>query len=182
MPYFDNSNPRHAAWDLSQTKEKNSILHQKDESSTKQHECYDWTNQFSDAASISSSSSLSSSSSSGRSSEPQHDQRFVPVFHNTDSRARTRNNHWTNFSESDSTPRFSGMSLGDVMRITVMKEMDKLNMNKSKAMDLSCKPWNLKKRWHKIKDYHFYLNKCTSDISLTLIVPGYFQNDLSSPL
>ena len=48
-------------------------------------------------------------------------------------------------SEGDLSPWFSGMSLGDVMRVTVLQEMDKLNMNKSKPMDLSCKPWNLKK-------------------------------------
>ena len=151
MPYFDNPSPRHAAWDLSQTGGKNVILQRKDESSKKQHECYDWTNQFNDAASVSSSSSWTSSSSSARSFKPQNDQRFGLILRldpseNIDSWGRPRINHRTHFSESDSTPRFSGMSLGDVMRITVMKEMDKLNMNKSKAMDLSCKPWNLQKR------------------------------------
>jgi len=37
------------------------------------------------------------------------------------------------------TPRFSGMNLGDVMKITVMKEMEKLNMTKDKPLDLSKK-------------------------------------------
>merc|ERR1712079_705302 len=37
------------------------------------------------------------------------------------------------------TPRFSGMSLGDVMKVTVMQEMEQLNMERSKPLDLSCK-------------------------------------------
>merc|ERR1712079_406687 len=36
------------------------------------------------------------------------------------------------------TPRFSGMSLGDVMKVTVMQEMEQLNMERSKPLDLSC--------------------------------------------
>ena len=40
-------------------------------------------------------------------------------------------------SEVDVTPRFSGMSLGDVMRVTVMQEMDRLNMNRQGPVDLS---------------------------------------------
>ena len=142
MPFFDNTESRHVAWDLSQTNGKNVILQQKDGPSKKEHGGNDWTN---DAASISSSSSWTSSSSSGRSFEPQNDQRCGPVI----CPDRTDNIHnWgrprTNHCEGDSTPRFSGMSYGDVMRITVMKEMDKLNMNYNKAMDLSCKPWNIK--------------------------------------
>ena len=43
------------------------------------------------------------------------------------------------------TPRFSGMNLGDIMRVTVMQEMETLKMNKSKPLDLSCKPLNLSK-------------------------------------
>lgn len=35
------------------------------------------------------------------------------------------------------TPRFSGMSLGDVTKVTVMQEMDKLKMTNDKALDLS---------------------------------------------
>ena len=39
--------------------------------------------------------------------------------------------------DQDMGPRFSGMNLGDVMRITVLKEMDKLKMNDTKPLDLS---------------------------------------------
>ena len=39
--------------------------------------------------------------------------------------------------EVDVTPRFSGMSLGDVMRVTVMQEMARLNMNRQEPVDLS---------------------------------------------
>ena len=34
-------------------------------------------------------------------------------------------------------PRFSGMSLGDVTKVTLMQEMDKLKMTNDKALDLS---------------------------------------------
>ena len=47
--------------------------------------------------------------------------------------------------DRDMAPRFSGMNLGDVMRITVMKEMDQLKMSNDKPLDLSFKPWDLKK-------------------------------------
>ena len=46
------------------------------------------------------------------------------------------------------TPRFSGMNLGDVMKVTVMEEMKNLKMNRNEPLDLSNKPWNLsKKTW-----------------------------------
>ena len=41
--------------------------------------------------------------------------------------------------DQDIGPRFSGMNFGDVMRITVMKEMDQLNMSKEQPLDLSKK-------------------------------------------
>ena len=44
------------------------------------------------------------------------------------------------------TPRFSGMNLGDVMKVTVMEEMDHLKMYRNEPMDLSNKPWNLTKK------------------------------------
>ena len=44
------------------------------------------------------------------------------------------------------TPRFSGMNLGDVMKVTVMEEMKNLKMNRNEPLDLSNKPWNLSKK------------------------------------
>ena len=38
------------------------------------------------------------------------------------------------------------MSLGDIMRVTVMEEMGKLNMSNQEPLDLSNKPWNLSKK------------------------------------
>eukprot|EP00091_Calanus_sinicus_P003243 TRINITY_DN13403_c0_g1_i2.p1 TRINITY_DN13403_c0_g1~~TRINITY_DN13403_c0_g1_i2.p1 ORF type:complete len:147 (-),score=6.55 TRINITY_DN13403_c0_g1_i2:87-527(-) len=115
----------------------------------KQNKYSKWNSQFSDSASTSSSSSWNSSSCSGRSYELEKRDRFGPTLRLESGYKR---DCWgqrvvTTYvqSEGDVTPRFSGMSLGDVMRVTVLKEMDKLNMNKSKPMDLSCKPWNLKK-------------------------------------
>ena len=46
-------------------------------------------------------------------------------------------------SSDVTTPMFSGMNLGDVMRVTVMQEMDHLKMNRNKPLDLSCKPADL---------------------------------------
>eukprot|EP00090_Calanus_glacialis_P011978 TRINITY_DN20418_c0_g1_i1.p1 TRINITY_DN20418_c0_g1~~TRINITY_DN20418_c0_g1_i1.p1 ORF type:complete len:129 (-),score=28.29 TRINITY_DN20418_c0_g1_i1:72-458(-) len=43
--------------------------------------------------------------------------------------------------DQDIAPRFSGMNFGDVMRITVMKEMDQLKMTKDQPLDLSNKSW-----------------------------------------
>ena len=55
-------------------------------------------------------------------------------------------------SSDVTTPMFSGMNLGDVMRVTVMQEMDHLKMNRNKPLDLSCKPadfscspWDMRK-------------------------------------
>ena len=49
----------------------------------------------------------------------------------------------------DEYSRFSGMTLGEVMRVTVMEEMTKLNMTKDKPMDLSDKPMDFsKKSWN----------------------------------
>lgn len=42
-------------------------------------------------------------------------------------------------ADRDLVPRFSGMSLGDLMKVTVMKEMTRLNMSNNKALDLSKK-------------------------------------------
>jgi len=42
-------------------------------------------------------------------------------------------------TDRDLVPRFSGMSLGDLMKVTVMKEMERLNMTNDKALDLSKK-------------------------------------------
>ena len=44
---------------------------------------------------------------------------------------------WRSSSEADLTPRFSGMTMGDIMRVTVMKEMEKLNMTRHRPLDLS---------------------------------------------
>ena len=38
------------------------------------------------------------------------------------------------------------MNLGDVMKVTVMEEMDHLKMYRNEPMDLSNKPWNLSKK------------------------------------
>ena len=158
MPYFDNSRPPSGAWDLSQSRPKIVILQPKEEPRTQKccqrlksytHE-YSYTKQqFNDSASVSSSSSSLSLSSSVRSCENQNEQ--IPTlqlesgFIRQDSWGCPTVLNQRSVSEGYITPRFSGMSLGDVMRITVMKEMDKLNMNKSKAMDLTRKLWNLKK-------------------------------------
>ena len=42
--------------------------------------------------------------------------------------------------------KFSGMSLGDIMRVTVMEEMNHLNMSTDKPLDLSVKPRSLAKK------------------------------------
>ena len=39
--------------------------------------------------------------------------------------------------------KFSGMNLGDIMRVTVMEEMNHLKMFTEKPLDLSVKPWNI---------------------------------------
>ena len=39
--------------------------------------------------------------------------------------------------------KFSGMNLGDVMKVVVMEEMSKLKMSKEKPLDLTLKPMNL---------------------------------------
>ena len=41
------------------------------------------------------------------------------------------------------TPKFSGMNFGDLMKVTVMEEMENLKMYRNEPMDLSNKPWNL---------------------------------------
>ena len=47
---------------------------------------------------------------------------------------------------TDISPQFSGMNLGDVMKVTVMQEMEKLNMIRNKPLDLSHRPMDLSKR------------------------------------
>ena len=159
MPYFDNSKSTCGAWDLSQTRPRTVLLTQREEPN-KQNLCHNlnsnqkefskWNTQFSGFASTSSSSSCNSSSCSGQSFEHENRHRFGPTL---SLESGYKRDCWgqrvvtTNVSsEGDLSPWFSGMSLGDVMRVTVLQEMDKLNMNNSKPMDLSCKPWNLKKR------------------------------------
>ena len=44
---------------------------------------------------------------------------------------------WRSSSDAYMTPRFSGMTMGDIMRVTVMKEMEKLNMTRHRPLDLS---------------------------------------------
>ena len=46
----------------------------------------------------------------------------------------------------DTAAKFSGMSLGDIMRVTVMEEMNHLNMSTDKPLDLSVKPRSLAKK------------------------------------
>ena len=41
--------------------------------------------------------------------------------------------------DQDLAPRFSGMNFGDVMKITVMKEMETLKMTSENPLDLSKK-------------------------------------------
>eukprot|EP00092_Neocalanus_flemingeri_P009508 GFUD01010236.1.p1 GENE.GFUD01010236.1~~GFUD01010236.1.p1 ORF type:complete len:153 (-),score=23.13 GFUD01010236.1:14-472(-) len=152
MSFFNESNSS-AAWDFSQKRSDQTNLDSKHSVDSSRLESSNWNSQFNDAASVSSSSSWNSSSSSGRSSGSANNHRFGPTLslesgYNGDPwRQRTCNTNNTNSSsDRDMVPRFSGMNLGDVMRITVLQEMDKLNMNKSKPLDLSCKAWDLKKR------------------------------------
>ena len=51
------------------------------------------------------------------------------------------------FQRDRTTPRFSGMNLGDVMKVTVMKEMSALKMSNNKPLDLSDKPLNMSKKF-----------------------------------
>ena len=41
--------------------------------------------------------------------------------------------------------KFSGMNPGDIVRVTVMEEMNHLNISRDKPLDLIAKPWNLAK-------------------------------------
>ena len=50
-------------------------------------------------------------------------------------------------------PKFSGMNLGDIMKITVLEEMENLKMFRDKPLDLSVKPWNLAKRKESYKQH-----------------------------
>lgn len=65
-------------------------------------------------------------------SSPHHD-RFYHRHQDYQQSWRSRE------ADRDLVPRFSGMSLGDLMKVTVMKEMERLNMTKDKALDLSKK-------------------------------------------
>ena len=47
--------------------------------------------------------------------------------------------------DQDLAPRFSGMNFGDVMKITVMKEMESLKMMSDHPLDLSKKSGGTKK-------------------------------------
>ena len=42
--------------------------------------------------------------------------------------------------------KFSGMNPGDIVRVTVMEEMNHLNISRDKPLDLIAKPWNLAKK------------------------------------
>lgn len=47
-----------------------------------------------------------------------------------------------NYQQQHNEAKFSGMNLGDVMKVIVMEEMSKLKMSKEKPLDLTVKPLN----------------------------------------
>ena len=55
------------------------------------------------------------------------------------------NSHHQGNNNTIFSSKFSGMNLGDVMKVTVMEEMTKLNMTQNKPMDLSDKPKDFSK-------------------------------------
>merc|ERR1712106_207469 len=83
-------------------------------------------------------SSYSSSASSPSVDSPSNSQQYSSLF---PLQGRRRISHKSSSSNSTNfSSKFSGMNLGDVMRVTVMEEMSKLNMTQNKPMDLSDKP------------------------------------------
>ena len=86
-----------------------------------------------------SSSSSSSSSGSWPSSPRQGASQYGYPRGDFPDYVRESRGGWRSSSEADFTPRFSGMTMGDVMRVTVMKEMEKLNMTRHRPLDLSRK-------------------------------------------
>eukprot|EP00092_Neocalanus_flemingeri_P047881 GFUD01054408.1.p1 GENE.GFUD01054408.1~~GFUD01054408.1.p1 ORF type:complete len:128 (-),score=23.38 GFUD01054408.1:2-385(-) len=91
----------------------------------------------SDLSDLQTDSPCSSSSLSGSNSSSPFTERLTSTMNRTSQESSP--------IDRDLAPRFSGMNLGDVMRITVMKEMDKLKMSNDKPLDLSSKVSDLKK-------------------------------------
>ena len=127
------SESQSAAWDFSQKRNNQTSWNLKEEQSAKHNSSStyksNWNSQSSDAASVVySSSSWKSTSSSGKysgSSDHLSNQRFGPTLSQTGYQGyswSTESSNTSSSSDKDFTPRFSGMNLGDVMRITVMQE------------------------------------------------------------